>query len=178
MFTFVSPMYDKKEFFSTVRNYLSRTVVKDNAMRNNEQAYNILLILTDGGDADVVSTNACLDSISDSPLSIVIVGIGHADFSAMRFLDDRRSGPSMVDNVQFVEFNRYRHDKYALTQATLDEIPGQLEHYFIRHGIMPLSPTSIREEEIVVEPEEEEIDLSLAFDGSQNAFVPQHPGGF
>jgi len=167
-------IYDKE--FTKRFTDLSRYVLKENAMQNNEQAYNILLILTDGGDADVATTNACLDSISDSPLSIVIVGIGHADFSAMRFLDDRKSGTAGIDNVQFVEFNKYRHDKYALTQATLDEIPCQLENYFIRHGIMPLSPTSIREEEIVVEPEEEEIDLSVEFDGNHNPFVPHNPG--
>jgi hypothetical protein len=142
---------------------------QEEAKRNDKQAYTVLLILTDGAVSDVHATAECLKQISDSPVSIVIVGVGAADFSAMQFLDDcaARGTP---DIAQFVEFNRHRHDRLALTAATLDEIPDQLVGYFTRKGIHPARAVHLDEEEVVVEPEEEEIDLSLAFgnDGEIN----------
>jgi Copine len=68
---------------------------------------------------------------ANAPLSIVIVGIGNADLSAMQFLDDyQTSTGGGRDICQFVEFRRYQHNKSALTQATLEEIPNQLVDYF------------------------------------------------
>lgn len=49
----------------------------------NPLSYTILLLLTDGAVTDVPSTKQALASAADAPLSIVIVGIGNADFSAM-----------------------------------------------------------------------------------------------
>jgi len=51
------------------------------------QKYNILLIITDGVINDM---QAAIDQIvrgSRNPLSIIIVGVGNADFSAMDQLD-------------------------------------------------------------------------------------------
>ena len=62
-----------------------------------------------------------------------------------------------------MEFNEHRHHHTSLTNATLQEVPGQLEAYFSQNGIMPNPPIQIEEEEIVVEPEEEEFDLTLDF---------------
>lgn len=125
-----------------------------------KQAYTILLILTDGSVSDVDATARCINQIKDAPLSIVIVGIGQADFSAMQFLDDHSSD---VDITQFVVFDQHKHSSTSLTRATLDEIPSQLEAYFQRHGIMPNPPIEVQEDEIVVDAEEEEIDLRLDF---------------
>ena len=47
------------------------------------QKYSILLILTDGAASDVTATAKCIDGIDEAPLSIIIVGIGGADFSTM-----------------------------------------------------------------------------------------------
>jgi hypothetical protein len=125
-----------------------------------KQAYTILLILTDGSVSDVDATARCINQIKDAPLSIVIVGIGQADFSSMKFLDDHSSD---VDITQFVVFDQHKHSSTSLTRATLDEIPSQLEAYFQRHGIMPNPPIQVEEEEIIVDAEEEEIDLRLDF---------------
>lgn len=133
------------------------------AKAKGEQCYTILLILTDGAVSDVQSTAACLNQISGAPLSVVIVGIGHADFSSMQFLDDA-SAPGKRDIAQFVEFHKHSLSGVDLTTATLQEIPEQLVGYFQSHGIPPLPPIERSDEEIVVEPEEEEIDLSLDFD--------------
>ena len=131
----------------------------ETAQTNGTQKYTILLILTDGCMSDIQSTARMLDSVSDAPMSVVIVGIGSADFSSMRFLDD--SGKH--DIVQFVEFSKHEHDPQSLTSATLEEIPHQFTYFFIRNGIDPLPPIEIEEEDIVIEPEEEDFDLSIDY---------------
>lgn len=130
------------------------------AKREGKQKYTILLILTDGAVSDVHATARCLDAVDESPLSVVIVGIGKADFSAMQFLDDQAGD---IDIAQFVEFEKHKHCTDSLTSATLDEIPSQLEKYFLRNHIMPNPPIMVNEDEIVVQPEDEEIDLTIDF---------------
>jgi hypothetical protein len=129
------------------------------AQQRGEQCYTILLIVTDGAVSDVQATAACLDEVSDAPLSIVIVGVGNANFSSMQFLDDA-SGPGKRDIAQFVEFNKYKHSASALTTQTLDEIPDQLTSYFRKKGIAP-RPATLRSDSKIIVEEEEEIDLSL-----------------
>jgi len=139
------------------------------AFEQGMQKYSVLLILTDGAVSDVEATARCINAVDQAPLSIVIVGIGDADFGDMQTLDDNIDGG--IDCVQFVEFNNHEENPAGLTSATLDEIPGQLEKFFLSHGIMPLPPVQLEEEDIVVEPfmEEQEIDLSIEFDGNGNA---------
>jgi hypothetical protein len=128
-------------------------------MKSGKQTYSILLILTDGAVTEIQKTAAALDSVCECPLSIIIVGIGNANFDGMRFLDDRKA---KIDVCDFVQFNLHRENPDSLTKATLEEIPMQLTNYFVRHGIPPLPPIQINEEEIVIEAEEEEIDLSVS----------------
>lgn len=151
------------------------------AAGEGKQKYTVLLILTDGAVSDVAATAQCINSVSEAPLSIVIVGIGGADFSGMRFLDDNNGN---IDIAQFVEFNAHKYDSAGLTAATLDEIPKQLENYYARHNIMPNPPVEVGEEEIVIQPEEEEIDLTIDFGsdgdivvaGGSGVYVP--PGAY
>lgn len=131
------------------------------AQQQGEQAYSILLILTDGAVTDVQSTAACINQFSETPLSIVIVGVGNADFGAMQFLDDSHP-PGSRDIAQFVEFNRHSHNPQSLTSATLNEIPDQLTGFFTRRGIAPLAAQRITDADIPVGVEEE-VDLSLDF---------------
>jgi hypothetical protein len=70
-------------------------------------------------------------------LSIVIVGIGDADFAGMEFLDEHDpSKESGRDITKFVRFSDYKSFN-ALTEAVLDEIPEQLVEYFYNQEIMP-----------------------------------------
>ena len=135
------------------------TATQDAAQRQGRQAYTILLILTDGAVTDPRETALCIDQVSNSPLSIVIVGVGNADFSSMQFLDDAHA-PGKRDIAQFVEFNKYSNDSTALTTQTLDEIPGQLTGYFQSMNIPPHPPVNRSDSQVFVE-NEEEIDLSL-----------------
>ena len=53
----------------------------------NGQQYFVLLILTDGIITDFEDTKAAIVSASELPMSIIIVGVGDEDFSAMEALD-------------------------------------------------------------------------------------------
>lgn len=85
------------------------------------------------------------------PVSIVIVGVGGADFEKMDILDADEEPLSAVidgkltyqqrDNVQFVPFREFKNDKYKLARETLQEIPGQLTDYFLTRGIYPKPAT-------------------------------------
>ena len=57
-----------------------------NVTQANQQ-YNILLIITDGIISDLQKTIDQIVYGSELPLSIIIVGVGSADFAAMDELD-------------------------------------------------------------------------------------------
>lgn len=151
--------------FAEVINYAAATArSKQEASRNiGQQSYKVLLILTDGAVTDVEETKQVIYAASDAPLSIVIVGIGNADFTCMQELDDfLASVTQQRDIVQFVQFSHHAHDKSSLTRATLEEIPDQLVDYFYSRGIKPLPPISGSQLSLFPdEPTDDDIDLSV-----------------
>jgi hypothetical protein len=108
------------------------------------------LILTDGAIHDTDSTVDEIVESSSLPISIIIIGIGNADFSAMDFLDadDTRLFSSKYqrfqerDNVQFVEFNKFKHNPHLLAKETLEELPTQMIEYYKKRDITPSSLSS------------------------------------
>ena len=142
------------------------------AAAKGQQAYTVLLIVTDGAVSDVNATAASLSKISDSPMSVVIVGVGNADFGAMQFLDDVNAAANgKRDIAQFVAFNQHSNSSQSLTKATLEEIPQQLESYFKSKNIAPRPAIMRHDSQIIADDEEEEIDLSLDFDDEQEIVV-------
>jgi len=116
-------------------------------MSQQAQSYNVLLLLTDGAVMDVQPTVDELVRGSELPLSIVIVGVGNADFSTMEYLDgddlilkSSTGAKSTRDIVQFVPFNECRNDGALLAKKTLAEIPGQLVQFFTKLNIKPNPP--------------------------------------
>jgi hypothetical protein len=114
------------------------------------QKYFVLLIITDGVINDVESTIASLVAAADLPLSVLIVGVGNADFTQMEVLDgDKRrlSSQGRVaqrDIVQFVPMREFVTGGVlspdagaALTRSLLAEIPEQVCSYFSMAHIMP-----------------------------------------
>lgn len=110
-----------------------------------DQKYNILLIITDGIISDLQKT---IDEIvygSELPLSIIIVGVGSADFTAMDQLDADEAPlysttykkQMAADIVQFVPFRDFADNPMLLAKETLEEVPGQVLSYFRRRGIRP-----------------------------------------
>lgn len=84
---------------------------------------------------------------SKLPMSIIIVGVGNADFAAMEFLDgDTRALRSHTgeeaarDIVQFVPFREFRNaPKETLAKAVLAELPQQVVQYFKHKNLLPSS---------------------------------------
>merc|ERR1711878_215267 len=54
---------------------------QQNAQKEGKMKYSVLLIVTDGVVSDIKATIRSLRAASESPLSIVVVGVGNADFS-------------------------------------------------------------------------------------------------
>jgi len=108
------------------------------------QAYTILLILTDGEFHDMPQTIDEICSASESPLSIIIVGIGAGHFGNMEKLDsdDKKLTSSFGkkcwrDIVQFLPYRKYSDFPSTLAAETLAEVPDQVVQYFYGKDIMP-----------------------------------------
>ena len=56
-------------------------------MKKNVLMYHILFILTDGIIHDMKETLDAICKLSTKPVSIIIIGIGDADFTNMEILD-------------------------------------------------------------------------------------------
>jgi hypothetical protein len=101
--------------------------------------------LTDGIINDMQDTIDAIVAAGRLPLSIIIVGIGKADFHAMDVLDAddvplvSRAGYTMCrDLVQFVPYSKYADKHYSvLAQEVLDEIPRQLCEWAEMNGVYP-----------------------------------------
>ena len=112
------------------------------------QQYFVLLVLTDGVITDMEQTVAEVVSASDLPLSIIIVGVGNADFTAMDRLDaddeplrDTRGRVAQRDIVQFVPFSQFKAaGSERLAMEVLAEVPGQVISFFKSKGIQPNPP--------------------------------------
>ena len=74
----------------------------------------MLLIITDGAISDMADTKRAIVYASTLPYSIIIVGVGSADFSTMDALDcdsgllrDQDGHVAQRDIVQFVPFRNF-----------------------------------------------------------------------
>jgi len=104
------------------------------------QSYQILLLLTDGTIHDMPQTIELICELSELACSIIIVGVGNADFSAMEELDgddgrlrNSRGVPAARDIVQFVRFNECMQ-RGNLAEQVLKEVPEQVCSYMERNG--------------------------------------------
>jgi Copine len=124
---------------------------KEVAHEEGKLAYTILLILTAGNVEDVNETKEHLLNASNDPLSVVIVGIGEADFSGMEFLDSfDPSRDNGRDITKFVRFNDYKSYN-ALTEAVLGEIPDQLVDFYYEKGILPGQDEGFSQDEVEIQ---------------------------
>uniref|UniRef100_A0A3Q2XRV7 Copine Vb n=1 Tax=Hippocampus comes TaxID=109280 RepID=A0A3Q2XRV7_HIPCM len=111
--------------------------------------YFVLLIITDGVISDMAQTKEAIVNVS-LPMSIIIVGVGQAEFDAMVELDgddirvSSRGKLAERDIVQFVPFRDYmdRTGNHVLSMArlakdVLAEIPDQFISYMKSRGVKP-----------------------------------------
>ncbi|KAF0978020.1 hypothetical protein FDP41_002975 [Naegleria fowleri] len=124
----------------TACRYASQPISQQN------QEYYILLIITDGAINDMDATIDEIVKASDLPLSIIIVGVGNANFESMVTLDgddgrlrSTRTGRyASRDIVQFVPFNQFRNQPYTyLAKEVLAEIPQQVTSFMKMKNIVP-----------------------------------------
>ncbi|KYO33170.1 copine-5 isoform X1 [Alligator mississippiensis] len=132
--------------FAPVVNHVARyaTAVQDGSQ------YFVLLIITDGVISDMAQTKEAIVNAAKLPMSIIIVGVGQAEFDAMVELDgddiriSSRGKLAERDIVQFVPFRDYidRTGNHVLSMArlakdVLAEIPDQFISYMKGRGIKP-----------------------------------------
>lgn len=97
----------------------------------------MLLILTDGAIHDMDQTVNLIVNNCNLPLSIIIVGIGNADFSNMDTLDgdnglyNSNGVKATRDIVQFVPFNQVQMNSDLLAKELLAELPDQVVQYMV-----------------------------------------------
>jgi hypothetical protein len=101
--------------------------------------------LQDGVLTDIQETKDCIVRASDLPLSILIVGVGNADFKQMEILDADNSKRlesstgriATRDIVQFVPMREVQGGPISVVQSLLEELPGQFLQYMRTRGIKP-----------------------------------------
>jgi len=109
------------------------------AQDDGRQSYSVLFILTDGQMNSIEATKIAMINASETPLSIVILGIGDNDFTNCEELDDFSISDSSVRDIcHFVSYRKHKYDTDGLTRSIFSEIPEQLVDYFYSNKIMPL----------------------------------------
>uniref|UniRef100_A0A7N0V471 Copine C-terminal domain-containing protein n=1 Tax=Kalanchoe fedtschenkoi TaxID=63787 RepID=A0A7N0V471_KALFE len=112
-----------------------------------ERKYFVLLIITDGVLTDLAETKNALVRASDLPLSVLIVGVGNADFSQMEELDadngrrlqNSEGRVATRDIVQFVPMREVNAGQISVVQSLLEELPEQFLTFMRRRDIKPNS---------------------------------------
>uniref|UniRef100_A0A8D0AR03 Copine-3 n=1 Tax=Sander lucioperca TaxID=283035 RepID=A0A8D0AR03_SANLU len=134
--------------FSPIISHVARFAAQALQQENAAQ-YFTLLIITDGVISDMDETRDAIVQASKLPMSIIIIGVGNADFAAMEFLDGDASvlrsntGEEAVrDIVQFVPFRDFRNaPKETLAKSVLAELPQQVTQYFKQRNLPPTNTT-------------------------------------
>ena len=132
-------LYGPTEFAPIIRKEIEIINTEQNPL-----IYHVLMILTDGVIDDFQQTVDTIIEASFLPFSLIIIGIGSADFGKMVDLDGDKvplissSGIRRLrDVVQFVPFNDYRNNTEELTKQVLEEIPTQVVEYYTMSKIYP-----------------------------------------
>ena len=117
--------------------------------------YFVLLIVTDGIITDMEQTKSAIVDAALLPISIIIVGVGGADFDAMEELDgdtvrvtDQRGRVASRDIVQFVPMRNFlgiggpnsQGAGVYLAKEVLAEIPEQFVGFMKSRKIVPKNP--------------------------------------
>ncbi|KAI3942972.1 hypothetical protein MKW98_005484 [Papaver atlanticum] len=126
--------------------------IASQSLANNEHKYFVMLIITDGVITDLQETIDSLVKASDLPLSVLIVGVGGADFKEMetfwQVLDADKGGRlesssgqiASRDIVQFVPLQRLQGGEISVVHSLLAELPSKFLTYMRSRDIQPQQP--------------------------------------
>uniref|UniRef100_A0A8C3SSI9 Copine-3 n=1 Tax=Chelydra serpentina TaxID=8475 RepID=A0A8C3SSI9_CHESE len=139
--------------FSPIINHVAKFAAQS-AQQGTAAQYYVLLIITDGEITDLDQTRQAIVNASKLPMSVIIVGVGDADFKAMEFLDgddgvlkSLTGEPAARDIVQFVPFRQFLNaPREALSQTVLAEVPKQLVSYYKMQGWAPVKLPAAKQE--------------------------------
>lgn len=122
----------------------------------DDNQYTVLVILTDGAINDIQQTIDAIVYATNLPISIIIIGIGNADFSTMEYLDGdkqrlKSSNGTFAarDIVQFVPFNEYvKRGPEELAAEVLRELPTQVTEFFAMVNKKPDKPLQVNIDQV------------------------------
>ena len=130
--------------FAPLINHVAGIAQGSLASAQNGQVYFVLLIITDGAITDREDTITAIVAAANLPMSIIIIGVGNADFGTMEMLDgdgdalkNSRGEKAVRDIVQFVPFRLFHNNDQALAKEVLAELPNQVVEYQSKHGLRP-----------------------------------------
>jgi hypothetical protein len=92
----------------------------------------------------MTETQEAISAASSLPLSIIIVGVGNADFSAMSHLDADSDDSQLERDIdQFIEMRRYlagpgQWNRQGLLNDVLAEVPRQMLVFMASKALKPL----------------------------------------
>jgi len=138
-------LYGPTNFSPVIRETAAMARSSVDQSRND---YFVLLIITDGVITDMEQTKKAIVQNSNLPFSIIIVGVGGADFDAMEELDSDDSlltcqgVQATRDIVQFVPYRMFLSDnqmesRIKLAKEVLAEVPEQVTSYMHANRIKP-----------------------------------------
>lgn len=140
-------LYGPTKFAPVIKS--TSAIARSGSFRDGKHYY-VLLIVTDGIILDMNFTKHAIVDASTLPMSIIIVGVGDAEFDSMKELDSDNVRLSVDgkyaerDMVQFVQLNKFLTESGAtirsqaeLAKEVLAEIPDQLTGFMKLHNIKP-----------------------------------------
>ena len=106
--------------------------------KSTDRGYCLLLILTDGIVYDLHATQELVKLYRDLhlPLSVILIGIGRADFS--EFHRWNQVGVADRGSFTFVEYREHQYNPHKMTTSALHTIiPQEVVDYFVGRNIIP-----------------------------------------
>ena len=165
--------------FSSVLDFVNGCAKQQSVETNQvNQSYTICLILTDGIINDREKTINEIIKGSNLPISIIIVGIGEADFQQMEDFDadvtplysERLGQYSSRDIVQFVPLRDLKNDPILLAKSVLAEVPKQLTTFFQSRNIQP-NPKKMHDKQDIIVQGKMKNQMQMMMKVSENFFV-------
>ena len=121
--------------------------IENQNVNQNNQNYNVLVILTNGNINDMQDTVDLIVKGSRLAFSIIVVGIGDGSFEDIRKLDvdhksltDRSGNKLQRDIVQFVPFSEYCNLPQRIVKEFLVKISKELTNFYLLKNIVPNPP--------------------------------------